>query len=309
VLGGAAYGVLLRAFFGVLPSGTHGAMSAAFLLGTPLAIGAIAVYGSPEARKSLLRAFVEPALPTLFMLLGCAVTLMEGSICLAIMAPLFFFLASVGGVCMGLAFRIVRLTRTSIGAVAALPLALMVVDRGPLPDTFHELRESVVVNAPPEAVWSQILDAKSIAASELPTSLTHLIGVPRPVHALNRVTAGGEVRFSEWEKGVKFSALVVDRQEHRSITWRYSFAPDSFPPGTMDEHVVIGGEYLDLGDTTFNLQALPGGRTRLEVVGRYRLTTAVNFYAVPASRVLGRDFLRTLLGFYKGRAEGASRSG
>jgi hypothetical protein len=201
------------------------------------------------------------------------------------------------------ALKIVRIPRSSLGALAALPLFLLPLERSELPDTFHELRESVIVNATPRVVWAHILTAENIAPAELPTSITHLIGVPKPVNAANQTTPDGEIRFSTWEKGVHFSAHVVQRRHEKSITWRYSFAADSFPAGTMDEHVVIGGKYLDLGDTTFNLTALPGGATRLEVVGRYRLTTAVNFYAIPVSRLLGRDFLRTLLGFYKGRAE------
>jgi hypothetical protein len=172
-----------------------------------------------------------------------------------------------------------------------------------LPDTFHELHESTVIAATPETVWAQIVSARHIEANELPISLVHLIGVPKPVDAENRGTGSGEVRFSRWEKGVHFTAAIVERREAQSITWRYAFAPDSFPPGTMDEHVVLGGRYLELGDTTFNLEALPNGKTRLEVVGRFRLTTPVNVYAVPVSSLLGRDFLRTLLGLYKGRAE------
>jgi hypothetical protein len=122
-------------------------MSAAFLLGTPLVIGAIAVYGSPPARNSFIRAIGAPLLPTALMLVGTAITLLEGSICIAIMAPLFFVVACIGGLCMYVALKIVRIPRSSLGALAALPLFLLPLERSELPDTFHELRESVIVNA------------------------------------------------------------------------------------------------------------------------------------------------------------------
>jgi hypothetical protein len=300
---GAGYGVLIRFVLGALPPSQQAVMSLAFLVGTPLAVGAIAAYGAPDSRVSLLRAAIAPLLPMTLMLLGCAVTLLEGSICIAIMAPLFFGLAIVGGFLTGLTFRLTGGAKPALGLLGLSPFLLLPLDGAPLPDAFLELHESRVIAAAPETVWARILSAKNIQAGELPPSLVHLIGVPRPLDGENRVTGAGEVRFSRWERGVHFTATVVDRREFESITWRYAFAPDSFPAGSMDEHVVLGGRHLDLGDTTFNLHALPGGTTRLEVVGRYRLTTPINAYAVPVSRLLGRDFLQTLLGLYQARAE------
>jgi uncharacterized protein YndB with AHSA1/START domain len=307
ILAGAAYGLVVRALMELrINGGWAGAMSFGFLVGVPAVIGFITVYGSPHARTSLWRGFTYPFLPTLLMLFGCAITLLEGSICIAIMAPLFLGIAGLAGFFTSLAFRIVRPGRTTLGAMALLPLLVMSFESSAVPDTFHELRETIVVAAPPETVWRQIGSARHIDAAELPASLVHLIGVPRPTDAENRTTPEGIVRDSHWERGVHFTARIVDLKPARSISWRYTFAPDSFPPGTMDEHVVIGGKYLDLGDTTFNLRALPGERTELEVIGRYRLSTPINFYAVPAAELLGRDFLRTLLGFYRGRAERAA---
>ena len=55
IFAGAAYGVFLRFIFGVLPPSwtMNGVMSAAFLLGAPMAAGAFAVYAIPEEKKSL----------------------------------------------------------------------------------------------------------------------------------------------------------------------------------------------------------------------------------------------------------------
>ncbi|MBL8512114.1 MAG: hypothetical protein JNM52_10780 [Betaproteobacteria bacterium] len=286
-----------------------GEMSIAFLIGTPVAVGAIAVYGSPKARTSLLYSLVAPIVPMALMLLGCAITLLEGSICIAIMAPFFLALAAFGGFIMALALRIRLIGRPTLGLLGVSPFLLIPLDNLPMPDTVHELRESIVIHAEPHVVWQQIMTAKDIREDELPLSVVHLIGVPKPIDAENRTSEFGETRFSQWEKGVHFTAAVVEKQDFQSITWRYSFGPDSFPPGSMDEHVVIGGKYLDLGNTTFTLQAIDGGNTRLEIVGRYRLTTPINGYAVPVSRFLGKDFLRMLLGFYKGRAERSNAIG
>jgi hypothetical protein len=75
----------------------------------------------------------------------------------------------------------------------------------------------------------------------------------------------------------------------------------------MDDHVAIGGRYFDLQDTTFRLERTSGG-TRLGIVAHYRLTSSINFYAVPMAALLGRDFIDTILGLYKLRSERTMRS-
>jgi hypothetical protein len=114
---------------------------------------------------------------------------------------------------------------------------------------------------------------------------------------------GGEVRYSKWERGVNFRAAVTNKVQNKSITWHYVFDDQSFPAGSMDDHVAIGGEYFALHDTTFNLHPLPGGQTRLDIVTHHRVSTGINFYAIPAATLLGNDFIATILTLYKNRSE------
>lgn len=305
--GGAAYGVLVRVLFGALPPSFSGLMSIAFLVGTPIAVGALTIYGERANKPSIGTMLFKPWMAVAMMLLGCAVTLLEGSICLAILSPLFFACSSVGGVAMGLALRYSKSKQSRLQAVALLPFLLMIGEgQAPLHNEELELKESVVVNAPAHTIWTQILTARSIQAQELPVSLTHLIGVPKPVEGINVQTPDGEVRYSKWERGVNFRAVVTNRVEDKTISWRYVFDEQSFPAGSMDEHVAIGGRYFALHDTTFNLTPLPDGQTQLEIIAHHRVTTSINFYAVPVATVLGHDFIHTILTLYKGRSEGAS---
>lgn len=306
---GALFGVAIRFLFGLLPSDMQGPMSLAFLVGTPLTVGALTVIGAPAQDRTLLFLIFAPWLSMLLMLLGCAVTLLEGSICLALMAPLFFVCASVGGVIMGVVLHYRQIKASRLSAVAALPL-LMLLAEGyiPLVDRDMELRRDVVVDATPDAIWKEIHTARAIRPEELPLSLTHLIGVPKPLEGINVQTKDGEVRFSRWERGVHFRAYVTRSEENKSVSWNYVFDKDSFPAGSMDEHVAIGGRYFDLRDTTFNLTPTNNGKTRLEIVAHYRLSTTINAYAIPASTVLGNDFLDTILSLYKHRSESAEES-
>ena len=306
ILIGAAYGIFLRMAFGLMPSffDFGGVMSASFLLGTPVAVGAITVYGKRNQELSFSFMLFGPWATVGLMLLGCAVTFLEGSICIALMAPLFLICGSAGGVIMGVLLYFSQPRSTHVGAIAALPFLLMIAESfAPLINAETVIRDSVTIDASPQRIWEEIMNAESIEPEELPLSLSHLIGVPKPIEGVNRITPEGEIRYSKWERGVSFEAQVTERKPYESIRWHYAFDAHSFPEGSMDEHVQIGGKFFGLQDTTFNLIPVSDNQTELELVARYRVTTSINFYAVPAARIFGRDFVRTILGFYKGRSE------
>jgi hypothetical protein len=304
ILAGAAYGLLVRGLFAAFPKATNGPMSVAFLVVTPVVVGALTVYGVRHRPPDLIDIVFRPWASVALMLVGCGLALFEGSICLAMMAPLFLACGSVGGILMAVLLKLSKGKNSHLPAVAVLPF-LMMLGEGhvPLDERVMEVRQSVRVHAAPATVWGQILNARAIEPQELPFSLTHLIGVPRPLEGVNLATAGGEVRFSKWERGVNFRGLVTERRENEFIRWQYQFDSHSFPEGSMDEHVAIGGRYFDLHDTAFTLQPLPGGDTQLEIVAHYRVTSSINFYAVPAAALLGNDFVGTILGLYKRRSE------
>lgn len=306
LLGGALYGIAMRLLFGWLPYPWQGAMSTGFLIGTPIVIGALTVYGARHRASGWVFAVFGPWLTTALMLIGCAVTLLEGAICLALMTPLFLLCASAGGVAMRVALGLVR-RPAPLRAVAALPLLLLLGERVIPPGTEQVfLQHSVDIAAEPAVVWQQIMQARDIQADELPFSVTHAIGVPRPLEGVNRLTPDGEYRFSRWDKGVHFLARVTDSKPMQFSSWQYQFEPDSFPPGSMDDHVAIGGRYFHLQGSTFTLTPLDGGHTRLQLRAEFRLSTSINGYALPVARWLGSDFIRTILGLYKGRSERAA---
>ena len=309
ILAGALYGLLLRVFFGIAPHyfAVDGVMSAAFLVATPIVVGAITVYGRRHVDRSISYMLMGPWATIALMMLGCAVTLLEGSICIALMAPMFLLCGSLGGVIMGLLLNFWELRDTHVGAIAVLPFLMMIAESfAPLVNAETEIRNSVVIDASRQRVWEEIMNAESIQPDELPFSVSHLIGVPKPVEGVNRVTPEGEIRYSRWERGVRFEAIVSRREQYETVRWHYAFDAHSFPEGSMDEHVEIGGKFFGLQDTTFNLRSLPNNQTELELIANYRVSSSINFYAVPAAKLLGRDFVNTILGLYKHRSEAQS---
>jgi hypothetical protein len=105
-------------------------------------------------------------------------------------------------------------------------------------------------------------------------------------------------------RGVRFDQFATTWREGAEITWRYRFAPDSFPPGALDDHVRIGGEYFDIIESTYAIA--PRGRgTILSLSTRYRVSTHFNWYAGRVGDFLIGDFEETVLAFYARRAERA----
>ncbi len=281
-------------------------MSLAVLIGTPLVVGAISVYGLKDETPTVQQMASVPLIAIGLMLAGSAITLLEGSICIAIMAPLFLLVSSIGGVLMGLGLRWVKGSKHKLLSIAFLPFAIfMSEDSIELTNRKIELTQSTIIQAQPMTIWQEIVTAKEIRSDELPFSLVHLIGVPKPLEGVNVQSNGEEIRYTRWEKGVNFKAKVIDKEELRFIKWKYIFHEGSFPKGTMDEHVAIGGEYFDLQDTAFKLEPIDHQHTRLTIIAHYRVSSRINFYAVPVSKLLGKDFINVILTLYKNRSEKA----
>lgn len=307
VVFGAAYGLMMRLLFSHASHlfGT-GVVSLAFMLGTPFVIGAIVVYGRRHTELSIGRMLTAPWSAILLALVGSALSLLEGFVCIALAAPLFFIVSSLGGLIMGLVLRWSNKGTTTLNSILLLPILLTTVEPTvPQQPALLEERVAITVAASPHRIWEEILNARNIRSDELPINFTHWIGVPRPIEGVNIMTPEGEVRFSKWERGVNFSALVTERIPDRSISWRYQFTPQSFPDGSLDDHVKIGGQYFDLYDTTFNLVPVTANLTKLEIVSHYRVTTSVNFYGAPIARWIAHDFMSTILHLYKLRSERA----
>lgn len=311
---GGAYGFLLRLLFSGdgFPLALKGTsvMTASFALGVPFAVGAITVYLAQRVQdRSWMFYFFAPWLAVSLFVGGTAVALIEGSICIAMALPLFLIMGSLGGMVMGFICRTVENSGRTLYSIAALPLLLAAAEHLYTPqDGFATIERQVQIAAPVERVWQLINYPTDIQPEELAGGLAYRIGVPYPIEARTLEPRVGGMRKLIWQRGISFDEQITDWQEQRYIAWTYHFRPDSFPPGSMDDHVRIGGEYFDLKDTSYRLTPNEGG-TRLEVRVTFRATTAFNWYAIPVARFMIGDTAETILGFYQHRAEAAGKAG
>jgi hypothetical protein len=128
------------------------------------------------------------------------------------------------------------------------------------------------------------------------------IGVPMPLSGVTEDTPEGRVRQVQWQKNVHFEEVITDWQPGRLLKWRYRFTPDSFPAGALDDHVMIGGQYFDLRDTTYTLTPRDGG-TELRIDVSWRAEHALQLVCRP--RAAGAAGQR--LGEHPALLQGAQR--
>ena len=304
---GAAYGIILRLIFtGSLlhGHGTSDVMTSAFVKFTPLAIGAITVYLAERTKRRSIGFYLTgPWLTLLLFVLGTALMLIEGSVCIIMAMPLFMALSSIGGLIMGLVCRLTKYKRTTLNSMMILPLVMAVSEIGqPIPEHIQEIKQSIHINAPAEVIWHHVNFPTNIKPDELKGGFAYMIGVPYPIEARTLNPAVGGKRELKWQRGVHFEEIIDAYDVNRFIEWTYVFTPDSFPAGSLDDHVAIGGKYFNLENTSYRLTPEANG-TRLDISVKYRVSTDFNWYAQPWAAFLITDTAKAILKFYKHRAE------
>jgi hypothetical protein len=304
---GVVAGLLLRFLFYGKPGSSWSAMAGAFIYLAPLLVGAVTVYvAERKRRRSWTFYFWAPFMANCFFVVGTLLIMIEGLICAMVIVPLFAALGALGGLAMGIVCRVTNWPKQALSALAALPLALGLAGDGlPTPSEFSRVERSFFIAATAEVIWQQLTQADHIAAEDFKGTWAARIGVPMPLAGTTVLRPGdsptGYVRLAQWQKKVHFEGLVTDWQPARYIRWTYRFAPDSFPQGALDDHVMIGGHYFDLIDTSFKLTPVSGG-TQLSIAANYRVSTQFNFYADRVAQLLMGNMLQTAGDFYQHRS-------
>lgn len=303
---GVVAGIVLRLVYAGAPGSAYATMMAAFIYLSPLLVGAVTVYVAETRRRRTWAYYAwAPLLANVLYVTGTMVMMIEGFICAVIVMPLFALLGMIGGLAMGAICRATQWPKPALLSLAALPLVLGAFETAvPLPERIDGVERAVLINAPPERIWREIHDARDIRHDEVEHAWMYRIGVPLPQSGVTEATSDGLVRRIVMGKDIHFDQVVADWDENRYVRWTYRFAEDSFPPYALDEHVVIGGHYFDLRDTSYTL--IPrGSATELRIRMTYRVSTQFNWYAVPVADLLFGNFEDVILDFYRRRSEAA----
>lgn len=306
---GAAYGVFARFVFGLgVLENFFEVMSAAFIIGVPLALGFITVWFS-EYRKSnsWVLWLVLPWLSSLACL-ACALALVwEGLICVVLLLPLILILSSIGGLIAGICLKIFKSKRDRsycIAIVALLPFVVSPIEH--LRSAALEVRTvqtQIKIHADAQTVWNQIRSVPLISEKEQHFSFSHMIGFPRPLEAKLVGEGVGAVRFATFEKGVLFVETINEWDNPHRLSFSIRADTKDIPPSTFDEHVIVGGKYFDVLTGTYWIEDIGDGNVVLHLGSSQRLSTRFDFYSHFWTDYLMADLQNYILGIIKKRCE------
>lgn len=288
---GLLHGLITRLIFGF--GGAHrssqwmnaySVMTSAFILGTPLAMGFLSVWIAEAAgpvgwwRRILL--------PWASSLCGLAATMVlgwEGRICVLMLVPVMMVLSTLGGLSAVAVRRMFSRRDTQVRCavfVALLPFFAAPVEA--LRERSEEVRSvqnSVIVRATPERVWREIRSVPRIEEWEHRDSWIHRMGFPRPLEAVLEGSGVGSVRMARFEHGLLFVERVTAWEEPLRLAFTIRADTANIPPGTLDEHVTVGGPYFDVLSGVYEVRPLADGTVRLHLESSQRLNTRFNWYA------------------------------
>ncbi len=277
---------------------------------TPVAMGAASavVYNRTQVRSTASTLGVA-FLGVLFT--GAAILLfaIEGVLCLLMAFPI----AAAGALLGALLARSILIHRRAgtvplVAMAPVLPL-LALLEARTLP-TAREVTTLVEVDAPPEAVWENVVHFSELAP---PAEWVFRAGIAFPIRAVISPRADGtlgvgSVRRCEFSTGPFVEPITVWDEPHR-----LAFDVTAQPPSLTelspyrDIHALHVDGYMASQGGEFRLTALPGGRTRLEGTTHYTLAIFPELYWTPWAELLLHDIHRRVLEHVKALSE-ASRA-
>ncbi len=300
------YGLVMRLIYGIDSLGKlYGVMTLGFLIMVPLVMGMLTVYLSPPhlADKLLYRNLAPWGMVTLFLI----VTLLldwEGWACWMIVFPAFGIVAEIGGL-LGHELQLRQRNRNvSFIALFLLPFIISPIEKSlPKSQGEFEARTFIDIKADPATIWSHVTRVKEISAREDRGKLTNFLQFPRPVKAELDTAAVGGYREAIFTKGLVFHETVLEYQDRKKMVFSITANPYEIPSATMDKHVVVGGEFFNVLNGTYEMEQLPDGKQRLHLYSHFSLSTTFNWYAGLWARWIMLDIQNNILEVIKSRTD------
>jgi uncharacterized membrane protein YhaH (DUF805 family) len=232
----------------------------------PFAMGLVSVLIYAGSRKrSFGSCLLVSILPILFCGLCLFVVAAEGAICLIMAAPIGLVLALFGGI---VGYIIVGNRSAPISPAAmmlvlvSVPLTMGLEKRAGEAPPLLSVTSSVVINAPPEEVWPNV-----ISFSPIPSQRDWILhtGVAYPTQARIVGQGVGAVRHCIFTTGEFIEPIEVWDEPHR-LRFSVAYQPEPMEELSPYPHLKtphLHG-YLQCQEGELRLTALPGGRTLLE---------------------------------------------
>jgi len=281
-------------------------VSIAMLLVTPVSVGVITVFfGTKEQASNKFYTRYYPWLSVIGWSLISLLFAVETFICIIMLLPLYLPLATLGGSVGGYVRRNYcdKTNKGFLASFAFLPFILMPIE-SPVqtPTINHTVIDTISINSTVESVWSELLNIENIQAGELPWTLSHLVGLPRPISAVTADLNPGAIRDIYWEKGVHFQERVTKIVPNELLAYDVLVDQESMKIAELDTHIVVGDKYFDIVSGSYSLEVIEGVPL-LTLSTTYRMTTKINWYGKILANFVLNDFHNSVLTVIKRRVE------
>lgn len=302
-----AFAIAIRLFFGVDSwSSLFSVMSMSFLFVVPFSVGLITTFLSkPENLYSWFYRIFSPWLPITLIIILTIIFGIEGWACWIMISPVFFIASSFGGI-VGAILKIRKgKNRLQFTILVFLPFLLSPIEQwiGSKPVSYKAYT-FIDINAPADLIWDQVTRVKAIEEEEDSGWLSDFLGFPRPVEAKLDFEGVGAFREAKFTGGLIFNERVIEYEDNRRMKFTISANTYEIPSTTLDEHILIGGDYFDVLEGVYELEKLGGGWHRLHLYSEFELNTTFNFYAGWWGKWIMKDIQNNILRVEKKRAEG-----
>jgi hypothetical protein len=261
---------------------------------TPFVMGTTSgfIFNYPHER-TLGRTILVATVSTLVAGSALLLFALEGLICLAMAFPIAFVIAVLGSI---LGRAVALRTTTSLAQTAAMLVVLPGLagaEAKLVEPPLHEVVTTMEVDAPPEAVWQNVI---AFGDLEPPADWVFKTGIAFPMRARIEGSGPGAVRHCEFSTGA-FVEPITTWDAPRRLGFDVASQPPAMKEWSPFRHVhpphLDGSIRSKRGE--FRLVSLPGGRTRLEGSTWYELPMYPEAYwKVWSDALLHRIHLRVL---------------
>jgi len=300
------YAVIVRLFFGVHAwSDLFSVMSLSFLLLLPTIVGALTVcLSSPQQAGSVVYRIFAPWISVLLFFALTMILALEGWACWVMILPIFLIASSIGGFIGGYLKSRGASKKMSVSVLVFVPFMLAPlessIERTP---AVYYATTYIDISAPAEKIWDNVTRVQEIPLDQDRGYLTRALGFPRPVKAEVNFEGVGAYREAVFTNGLIFHETVVEYVDNKKMVFRIKAYPHEIPSTTLDEHVVIGGEFFDVLNGTYELEQLADGRYRLHLYSSFQMNTLFNFYTGWWGKWIITDIQNNILQIQRYRSE------
>lgn len=309
IISGIIYGIVIRVmseWSTIEGDGIYEIITYSFLITMPFAVGAISVYIAADKKHTTIKSQLYISFLTmLFFLLAMMVLMLEGFICIVLIAPVFIVASLAGGLIMGFVNNKYKSkAKGTLNSFVLIPLILSPLESIiPVSPETGMVETSIVIYAPPEKIFNELGSVKEIKKAELGFSFMHFVGLPAPLEASMSKKGVGAVRISKWEKGVTFKERITVWNAPWQLHYEFDIPKGSIPREALDRHVELGGDYFTLVKGGYDIERIGDNKSRLILRTYYKNTSHLKLFGGIWASYVFNDFHYSLLKLMKNRSE------